>query len=256
MPTTPTGVITFTDDNAGGTFNPVSCSLSYGNCTATYVTNVDPQSSITIYASYAGDSTHIGSQSTLQVSTGLTDRTLTTVSPSSLSFLNAQQITVSAIVIDTVNPSASLIGMVTFNDGNQGGTFSSNSCILTGDKCTVTYTTPSIASTGITLTATYAGDSNHSSSTATAYLNNLGPVSNSTPIQSSTGMANCFNAGGSWNPTTQSCSPANTSPAPVAPVPYTPQVTTSQLPAVSPLTTVSSTFSQIVSIFSTIFSKL
>ena len=70
---TPTGTVdAFSDGGAGGTFGSASCSLSSGECTFTYTPPVTAAgTTITISATYEGDSTHLASSgaSTLTVET-------------------------------------------------------------------------------------------------------------------------------------------------------------------------------------------
>src|SRR5437899_5865044 len=63
-PTTPTGTISWSDGDAGGTFSQVSCALSTGVCTTVYIPPTGVASSITITARYQGDSTHLSASNT------------------------------------------------------------------------------------------------------------------------------------------------------------------------------------------------
>ena len=67
---TPTGTVSFTSSSTGlGTLGPASCTLSSGSCSVTFKSNpeYDP-ATISIYASYAGDSIHISSSKSTLVS--------------------------------------------------------------------------------------------------------------------------------------------------------------------------------------------
>ncbi len=66
-PTTPTGSISWSDNNAGGTFTP-NCSLSSGSCSVTYTSSPNAPSSIALTATYGGDSSHSGSGGTYMLS--------------------------------------------------------------------------------------------------------------------------------------------------------------------------------------------
>jgi len=67
-PTNPTGTVSWSDGNTGGSFNPSSCTLSSGQCTTTYTPAANSPSSVTVTATYGGDNTHSGSTSTSQLS--------------------------------------------------------------------------------------------------------------------------------------------------------------------------------------------
>jgi hypothetical protein len=79
---TPTGTVTWSDGSAGGTFNPTSCTLSSGDCTTVFTPAANSPSSITVTATYGGDSAHSGSTGTSQLSI--------TVLPASLSLKTDQ----------------------------------------------------------------------------------------------------------------------------------------------------------------------
>jgi hypothetical protein len=65
--TTPTGTISWDDKHAGGTFLPESCTITSTFCTTSYTSAVNAPSSITITATYSGDSTHATSTGTLSL---------------------------------------------------------------------------------------------------------------------------------------------------------------------------------------------
>ena len=62
------GMITWSDNGAGGTFTPNFCLLAANHCALTYTPPSNPPSTITITASYDGDSAHSGSSSTMTLS--------------------------------------------------------------------------------------------------------------------------------------------------------------------------------------------
>ena len=67
-PSSPSGTVSWSDNGAGGSFLPGTCTLSSSSssqsqCTVTYVAPLTP-GSITITASYSGDSTHLSSSGT------------------------------------------------------------------------------------------------------------------------------------------------------------------------------------------------
>lgn len=219
MPTTPSGTVSFSDNYANGRFTPSTCSLYYGNCTTSYTSSADPMQAIRIFASYSGDNTHLGSSSTLQISTIAMDNTMTQVSGSS-SFTAGEPISLTVAVIDTNFLNSVISGMITLNDNGAGGSFSSTNCIPIKNECTVEYTPPTNAPEGITINAFYDGDSQHSASSITYSIVNLAPsntiATNANSLTNGTAGQNCFNQGGSWNAGTDICTYANqTQPAPV-----------------------------------------
>jgi len=67
-PSSPTGTVSWSDNGAGGSFLTGTCTLSSSSssqsqCTVTYIAPLTP-ASITITASYSGDSTHLSSSGT------------------------------------------------------------------------------------------------------------------------------------------------------------------------------------------------
>lgn len=65
---TPTGNVTWSEVNTGGMFSPSYCTLSSGICTTLYTASTDFPGTITIIASYSGDSTHSGSDAVSSLS--------------------------------------------------------------------------------------------------------------------------------------------------------------------------------------------
>jgi hypothetical protein len=58
--TVPSGTVTFTE-NAGGSFVPLTCTLSAGSCSVTYnPPAVILPTTVTISATYSGDIDHVG----------------------------------------------------------------------------------------------------------------------------------------------------------------------------------------------------
>ncbi|MDE1867565.1 MAG: Ig-like domain repeat protein, partial [Thaumarchaeota archaeon] len=63
------GTITFSDNDALGTFNPPTCTLSTGSCATSYTpSNVGP---ISITATYSGDSSHLASAGVSQLTVSI-----------------------------------------------------------------------------------------------------------------------------------------------------------------------------------------
>ncbi|MGA9228889.1 MAG: hypothetical protein WBV92_01950, partial [Nitrosotalea sp.] len=58
------GLVTWTDNGAGGSFSPDTCIVSSNTCSLQYTPPLNPSNSVTITAFYAGDSTHSGSTAT------------------------------------------------------------------------------------------------------------------------------------------------------------------------------------------------
>jgi len=104
------------------------------------------------------------------VASNVPQSTSTTVTPNSATSYYGDPVTFTVTVTDPLISQSAISGTVSWSDGNVGGTFSQTYCTLYSASCTVTYT-PSVNSpSGVTITAYYAGDSAHQSSTGTAYL--------------------------------------------------------------------------------------
>ena len=213
-PTALSGTISFSDNNAGGTFNPSSCALPSGTCVTTYATSTNPLNAITINATYSGDSTHLSSSATSQISTSQLDATTTTVTPNSETFTPGTAMTVTATVADTSNPSSSTIGIISWSDNGAGGIFSPNVCILANNQCALTYTPPTASSSGITITATYAGDSSHSGSSGTSSLSVSSSALSSTPSSSSSTPSTTQSTPSTSTPSSSSSTPSTTQSTP------------------------------------------
>ena len=212
------GTIMFNDDHNGGTFNPESCTLPMQTCVTTYTSPENPLNVITVNATYSGDSTHSASYAVSRISTTMLnttsvsnpahahDATFTMVTANPATFNAGSKVSVTALVTDTSNQSNALIGMVSWSDGETGGIFSPNNCLLVNNQCTITYTSPSISVTSIVLTATYAGDSNHTGSSGMVSLSvSATPQSAaSTTAPASSSPATSATTTAAKNPTTSS----------------------------------------------------
>ncbi|TLX93401.1 MAG: hypothetical protein E6K91_08685 [Thaumarchaeota archaeon] len=168
-PTTPTGSVSWSDGNDGGTFSQVSCTLSSGNCITSYTPDPHHTATITIAANYGGDNTHSAGEITLPLTINIFHDTSTTVTPN-LSWINqASQVTFTVRVADTSKSPSVPTGTVSWND-SVGGTFSPASCTLSASSCAVLYTPPAGYTGSITIGAGYAGDDTHSASTSKSSL--------------------------------------------------------------------------------------
>ena len=174
-PTTPIGTVSWTDNHAGGVFNVTSCTLSSGSCASMYTASGNPPNVITINATYSGDNTHSSGWATSSLSTNTIYSTTTTVTPNPATFTKGSSVAFTAVVTDTTNSSAALIGIVSWSDYGVGGTFSPNGCTLSNNRCSLTYTPPSNAPNSITIAASYVGDSHHSGSSGASSLSLAAP---------------------------------------------------------------------------------
>jgi hypothetical protein len=174
-PTTPTGTVTFTADNGGGTFSSSSCTLAAGStsgqasCTVSYTPGQAASGTQNITVAYGGDSSHSASSSETQLTVTL--RVTTTVLACQRSLAVFQKCT--ATVSDTSPGSATApTGKVSFSSSGRG-IFSAKQCTLSGTgtsaSCAVTFQ-PLVPLNGQTITAAYGGDSTHQSSAGSIKL--------------------------------------------------------------------------------------
>ena len=187
-PSTPSGTASWGDAGAGGSFAPNTCTLATAGsasnlCSVTYTAPVTA-SSVTITATYSGDSSHSTSSGTasLTVSAPAPHPTSTAVSPNPATTTVGSQITFAGTVADTSTSPSFPPGTVTWSDGGVGGSFSATACAQTSpsqNQCNVTYTPPSTAGS-ITITASYSGDSTHAPSSGTSSLAVKNPAPHST----------------------------------------------------------------------------
>ncbi|HEX5458305.1 MAG TPA: hypothetical protein VFX64_07995, partial [Candidatus Nitrosotalea sp.] len=168
LPTIPSGVVTWTDGNAGGTFNPDSCDLLSGKCSVLYTPSSTTPSSVTITAAYGGSTEHSGSTGTSVLTINILHTTVTSVTPNSVTVAQGSQVQLTATTTDVSKSQTAATGDVTWTDGNAGGTFNPTTCYLSSDACTVTYTPSAYSTNTVTINATYGGDSTHSASVGTS----------------------------------------------------------------------------------------
>ncbi len=182
---TPAGSIMWNDGNGGGSFSSAFCDLSSGTCTVSYTSSSNTQSSITITATYSGDATHQTSSGTLPLTILTIHTTSVAITPNSASFVPGNAITFTSTVSDTSNSPTTPSGTVSWSDGGAGGSFSSSSCTLSSGTCTTSYTPSSSAPNSITITATYAGDGTHQTSSGTSQLSQSNQDTSSVLVTSS-----------------------------------------------------------------------
>jgi len=167
---TPSGTVSINDNNAGGTFNETSCTLSSGGiCATLYTPSTNAPHAVTITVLYAGDNTHLSSSGSLQLSTSAPDSTIISIMPNPASFISGNATIFTATITDPSRPSANLIGLVSWSDNGVGGLFNADHCILVASHCSITYAPPP-NSHSITITASYAGDTSHSGSSGSSSL--------------------------------------------------------------------------------------
>src|SRR5262249_16960817 len=74
-----------------------------------------------------------------------------------------------ATISDSSNPLSTPTGIISWSDNGAGGGFSLSSCYLTLGSCQTTYTEP-FGTTGVTVTATYSGDTTHTGGSGNSIL--------------------------------------------------------------------------------------
>jgi len=170
----PNGNVTFSATSSGaGSFAPISCNLAVSgsttaSCAVSFATGSGDEGSITMVGTYNGDSSHGGSNGMANV-TATKRMTSISVSCTPSSVPVTGRTTCTATVKDT-SPGIKIAlsgGNVTFAASPSSyGAFSpaSAQCTPNFGMCSVTFT-PGAGSMGdVTMTASYAGDADHSSS--------------------------------------------------------------------------------------------
>jgi len=168
---TPTGIVSFS--SLGGSFGAGhTCALSAGACSVKFIPSPGREGAITVGASYAGDVDHYGGTAT-PIGVSATTRSVTvSVVCSPTSILLGKSTTCTATVTDSDDGSSIVpTGTVHFS-ANVSGTFKpSTDCALSGGTCSVSYSTLAIGTpTTVAITATYAGDTDHSGGSDVAYV--------------------------------------------------------------------------------------
>lgn len=165
---TSTGSVSFSSGASGSFSNPgTSCTLVSGSCSVDYTPSPGSEGTHTISTIYGGDTDHSGSSNAFAVSaTQRTTSTTVTCTPGSVP-VNAPT-TCTATVSDTSSGTTTTpTGSVSFSSGSGSFTNPGTSCTLSGGSCTVDYT-PAPGSEGTnTITGSYDGDTDHSTSSNT-----------------------------------------------------------------------------------------
>lgn len=157
----PTGTISWSDGNIGGSFSSTSCALLSGSCIISYTPPTNFVTDITINANYAGDGTHSKSSSIATIKATTLHPVTESVTSSSETINPGTQVQLTTTIADTSSSPVTPSGIVSWNDNNMGGTFSQVSCVLSSAACAVSYTPPANYAGSITITANYAGDLSH-----------------------------------------------------------------------------------------------
>ncbi len=155
---TPTGTVSWNSGTAGGSFGPCVYTTISNNliCTVSYTASA----SGTISATYNGDTIHASSSGTITVSKFSTTSSIAGLASVPRKSLTQYTVTVS----DNTAPSGTVNWKV-----SGGGTITSSctlSTSISSSTCTVNFKAPPTAR-NVTITATYAGDLTHSSSSVT-----------------------------------------------------------------------------------------
>ncbi len=187
---TPTGTVTWSDGNIGGTFDQSSCILSSGTCTVSYTPPANYGSNILITTGYTNDGSFSTSTGTFTLMAHALPNTSTTVIPSVATVNRGSQVQFTAKVDDASNLPTIQTGTVTWSDGNIGGTFDQSSCTISSGTCTVLYTPPASTTNLVTITATYGTNNEYSGSTGTSILTINSLPSTATTVTPATGTIN------------------------------------------------------------------
>jgi len=182
-PSTPSGVVSWADQGAGGNFSSPQCTLSSASssesqCSISYIANAPVGANVTILGSYAGDAGHASSAGVYTVQ--VLSLSATSVSPSSRSITSGQTINFTVTVTDSsTGASNSPQGEVSWSSKGGGG-FVASLCSLAqisnfSSACTVTFHAPFTATTALSLqiSASYPGDSRDSPSSGSATLTDV-----------------------------------------------------------------------------------
>jgi hypothetical protein len=167
----PTGAVTWSQYGAGSaSFSPATCALSTGSCSVT-VRGITA-GTVTLLASYGGDSNNQGSSRTTSVSVGRAS-TAVTVSCAISSFGGGSAMTCVATVSGIY---FSHTGTVAWSKVSGPGVivFSPTTCTLSSGDCSVTLT--ATAAGTVNIRATYSGDPNNFKSSGTLVVSRTTPT--------------------------------------------------------------------------------
>ena len=164
--TIPAGTVTWSDGDAGGSFNPASCTLSSGSCAVSYSPSAHTPNLVTVTATFAPNADYSGSAGASGLTITTKHDTTTTLTPNPVTLAQGSKVQLTATLADSSIASV-VTGYVSWSDGNAGGTFDQASCTLSSNACSVFYTAPTGSTNAVTITATYGGDDLHSISSGT-----------------------------------------------------------------------------------------
>src|SRR5439155_925786 len=168
---TPTGSVTFNETGPAGSFSSATCTLASGSCSVAFTATSTGTAQIT--GAYGGDAAHSTSTSagaSMIINPRATSTTVVCTSPV---VVNQASNCTATVTDNAPGTLVTPIGDVSFTT-NSTGTFSSNSCTLSGTgtsgvaSCQVTYSPISVATHSIT--GTYSGDTIHLSSQGSASI--------------------------------------------------------------------------------------
>ncbi|MDA4119833.1 MAG: Ig-like domain repeat protein, partial [Thaumarchaeota archaeon] len=168
---TPTGKVTFS--SLGGSFSSGAvCTLSAGSCSVNFVPSPGSEGVVTVDASYAGDVDHYGGTATPIGLTATTRAVTVSVVCTPTSILPSQSTTCTVTVTDSDTGTPIVpTGTVHFSANVSGSFAPSMDCTLSSGSCSVSYSTLAIGTpTTVAITATYAGDADHSGGSDVAYV--------------------------------------------------------------------------------------
>jgi Big-like domain-containing protein len=223
---TPSGSVTFTDQTTGQTLGTVNLANVGGAQQAAFTTSALGSGGHTIQASYGGDATFTNSAATLNQSVGKAPSTTTLTSTTNPSTFG-QSVTFTATVSSAANTPPT--GSVIFTDQTTGQTLGTVNLVNVGRIVRQAAFTISTLATGThTIQASYGGDTNTDTSSAT--LDQV--VKSTTSITTLTSSANP-SVFGQAVVFTATVSPSSGSGAPTGTVTFTDQTTGQALGSVT-----------------------
>jgi hypothetical protein len=175
---TPTGNVTFSSSPSGsGSFDSTACTLSpvsgetsEGQCSVTYTPLLGSTGQIVVTSTYAGDVNHATSSSSSDLSADLrTTSTSVGCSPTTMSY-DAQATCTVGVTDSSPGTSSVPTGTVAVSESPTGsGELNSTACTLSAGACSVTFLSTVTGGT-VTISASFAGDTNHSGSSGSAQI--------------------------------------------------------------------------------------